>query len=208
MEYLSDPFRVEVSAHHCHLTQAVLDQLFGEGFDLDSCFRRELSQHGQYVSTVRVDIEVEGRDGVRRTLKGVSILGPARKYNQVEISLTDAVGLRIDAPVRQSGKVEGSVPCTIIGTGPEGRVSRVDIPCGVVAQKRHIHINPEQAERMGVSDGQIVAVEVSSPRDRNVIFRDVVVRVDPTFDLSMHLDTDEGNACGLSGTSVGRLVRL
>ena len=209
MEYISKEFRVEVSAHHCHLTQKTLDALFYEGFDLDSHFRKPLSQHGQYASDVRIDVEVVGKDGVIRSLKGLSILGPARTYNQVEISLTDAFSLRIEVPVRQSGKVQGSVPAVLISYSPDGsELHRVPIDCGVVAQKRHIHISPEQAEDMGVKDGEIVAVEVSSPRDRNIIFEDVVVRVDSTFDLSMHLDTDEGNACGISGTTTGRLVRL
>ena len=208
MEYLSDPFRVEVSAHHLHVTQKVLDHLFGAGFNLDSHVRKELSQPGQYASDIRVDIEVTGKDGIRRRLRGVSILGPVRSYNQVEISLTDAVGLRIDVPVRQSGRVEGSIPADIVRIEEGVEISRTHIDCGVVAQKRHIHINSEQAERMGVTNNQIVAVEVTSFKDRGIIFQDVVMRVDPIFDLSMHLDTDEGNACGISGTSTGRIVRL
>lgn len=204
-------FRVETSAHHCHLTQETLDGLFGKGFNLDEHQRFPLSQPGQYCSTVRVNIEVMGTDGKAHELKGLSILGPARKYNQFEISLTDARTLHINAPVRQSGKVQGSVPCTVISfdknTGKE--LKRVPVKEGVVAQKRHIHINPKQAEELGVTNNQIVAVDVKSPVDRHIIFDDVVVRVDPKFDLSMHLDTDESNAAGLGGKeSIGHIVEL
>ena len=95
MANLEKEFRVETSAHHCHLTQETLDGLFGKGFDLDKYVRFPLSQHGQYCSTVRVDIEVDGKDEKKHRLNGLSILGPARKYNQFEISLTDARALHI-----------------------------------------------------------------------------------------------------------------
>lgn len=200
-------FRVEVSARHCHLTQATLDALFGKGFDLDAHQRFPLSQHGQYASTVRVGILTHGSDGKDHLFRNVSILGPARAYNQVEISLTDARFLHVDVPVRQSGHVQDSTPCTVIAYHPDGtEKARVDLPCGLVAQKRHIHLNPAQAEELGVTDNQIVSVAVDSPSDRHVIFGDVVVRIHPTFDLSMHLDTDEGNAAGLKGQGTGHLV--
>ncbi len=211
MANLKKEFRVETSAHHCHLTQETLDGLFGKGFDLDKYVRFPLSQHGQYCSTVRVDIEVDGKDGKKHRLNGLSILGPARKYNQFEISLTDARALHIDAPVRQSGHTENSIGCTVISTDKKTgkEIARVELKDGVVAQKRHIHINPTQAEELGVKDGEIVAVDIKSPIDRHVIFDDVVIRVNPTFDLSMHLDTDESNAAGLNGKeTTGHLVEI
>ena len=176
MANLEKEFRVETSAHHCHLTQETLDGLFGKGFDLDKYVRFPLSQHGQF-----------------------------------EISFTDARALHIDAPVRQSGHTENSVGCTVISkdakTGKE--IARVELKDGVVAQKRHIHINPTQAEELGVKDGEIVAVDIKSPIDRHVIFDDVVIRVNPTFALSMHLDTDESNAAGLNGKeTTGHLVEI
>lgn len=202
-------FRVETSAHHCHLTQDTLNKLFGEGFDLNKHIRFDLSQHGQYASTIRVAIVTKGKDGKEHRMDNVSILGPARKYNQVEISLTDARVLHVDVPVRQSGRVEGSTPVSIISYDPVTHKDdkRVDLPFGLVAQKRHIHINPDQAKWLGVTNNEIVKVKVLSPIDRNVIFDDVVVRIDPTFDLSMHLDTDEANACGLKGETKGYLVK-
>lgn len=205
-----EEFKVEVSAHHCHLTQETVDGLFGPGFNLDAHIRKPLSQPGQYASDIRVDVEVVSKDGKKRRLKNVSILGPVRKYNQVEISLTDAVQLKVDVPVRQSGKVAGSVPCAVIRTDPVtgADLARVELKEGVVAQKRHIHINPAQAERLGVSNNQIVSVAVDAGSDRRIIFQDVVVRVDPSFDLAMHLDTDEGNAAGVKGTAKGHIVEV
>ncbi|HBR85675.1 MAG TPA: propanediol utilization protein [Firmicutes bacterium] len=210
MEYTTAPFRVEISAHHCHVTQEVLDRLFGPGMDLDAHFKRPLSQPGQYVSDIRLDCEVKGRDGQIRRIEGLSILGPVRKYNQIEISLTEAFALRIDAPVRRSGDVAGSVPCTLIYVDPVRRtdVAKVELPCGIVAQKRHIHLDHQQAEQLGVKDGQLVSVAVASPVGRDIIFQDVLIREDPRFDLSMHLDTDEGNAVGARGTTTGRIVKL
>ncbi len=200
-------FKVEVSAHHCHLNQRTLDELFGAGFDLDAHFLRPLSQHGQYVSDVRVAIETLGKDGKAHRMDCLSILGPARKYNQFECSLTDGRTLGVDLPIRVSGDVEGSVPLAVLSLDEKGNVmKKVSLPYGLVAQKRHIHCNPEQAQQLGVANGQIVKVDVTSDSPRHLVFDDVVVRVHPSFDLAMHLDTDEGNAAGIRKSGTGFIV--
>jgi len=202
-----EKLKVEVSAHHCHLTQETLDVLFGTGFYLDSHFLRPLSQHGQYVSDVRVAIETLGKDGKVHRMNRISILGPARKYNQFECSLTDGRTLGVDLPIRVSGDVEGSVPLTVMSLDEKGNVlKKVSLPFGLVAPKRHIHCNPEQAKKLGVVNGQIVKVDVTSDSPRHVIFDDVVIRINPSFDLAMHLDTDEGNAAGIKKFGTGFIV--
>ena len=130
-----------------------------------------------------------------------SILGPVRDHNQVEVSLTEARKLGVNAPVRESGDIAGSGACTLVG--PAGQV---DLKEGVICAKRHIHMTPEDAERFGVSNGQIVGVKVDSGTGRAVIFEDTVVRVSPKYALAMHIDTDESNACCGSGLLYGEIV--
>ena len=187
-------FKVETSARHCHLTQDTLEALFGKGFDLDAHKRHPLSQPGQYASTIRVDILTIGADGHSHRINGVSILGPARKYNQIEISLTDSHTLGVEAPLRVSGDVKGSVPVTIVSVDrnllDNRELARVNLTEGLVVQKRHIHCNPVQAAALGVEDWAIVKVDVASPTARHIVFDDVVVRGNTAFDLAMHLGTD------------------
>lgn len=173
-------FLVEVSARHVHLTQEDVERLFGEGKTLT--YVRDLSQPGQFVSEERVDIV-----GPKRTLSNVVILGPVRKESQVEVSLTDCFTLGQVAPVRESGDLDGSAPITL--KGPAGEIT---LEQGLIVAKRHIHMTPEDAEKFGVSDKQIVKVRVDT--DRPLIFDDVVVRVSPNYALAMHIDTDEANA--------------
>lgn len=195
---------VETSARHVHVTQETLEVLFGKGFELS--VRAMLSQPGQYVSNSRVDIvgyKVNKATGEKIEIrqKGVSILGPVRKANQVEISLTDARALGLNAPIRESGDVAGSGACKIVGPCGE-----VEIKEGVIAAKRHIHMTPKDAEEFGVKNGEIVKVEVNT-NGRSLIFGDVVVRVREDFALAMHIDTDESNAAGCAGTVYGRIVK-
>ena len=195
---------VETSARHVHVTQETLEVLFGKGFELS--VRAMLSQPGQYVSNSRVDIvgyKVNKATGekIETRQKGVSILGPVRKADQVEISLTDARALGLNAPIRESGDVAGSGACKIVGPCGE-----VEIKEGVIAAKRHIHMTPKDAEEFGVKNGEIVKVEVNT-NGRSLIFGDVVVRVREDFALAMHIDTDESNAAGCAGTVYGRIVK-
>ena len=185
---------VEVSARHVHLCQQDLETLFGKGAQLHP--RRELSQPGQYVCEERVEIV-----GPKNSIKGVSVLGPLRPATQVEVSLTDARALGISVPVRESGVLEGSAGCTIIG--PAGKV---ELGQGLIAAKRHIHISPGDAEKQGVRDKEVVQVKIDTP-ERSCIFGDVVVRVNDDFNTSMHLDTDEAHAAFIVGEVFAEIVR-
>jgi putative phosphotransacetylase len=175
-----DRFLIEVSARHVHLCKDDVEKLFGKGATLT--FKRALSQPGQFLSEERVDVV-----GPKNTFKNVAILGPERPTSQVEISVTDSFTLGVQPPVRESGDTAGT-PGLVL-RGPNGEI---ELGGGVIAAKRHIHMTPEDAERLGVKDKQIV--EVRAPTARPVTFGDVVVRVSPKFKLSMHVDTDEANA--------------
>ena len=195
---------VETSARHVHVTTETLEALFGKGAELT--VRAYLSQPGQFVSNQRIDLvgyKVNKATGekVETRIKGVSILGPVRKADQVEISLTDARTLGVNAPVRESGDTAGSAPCKLVGPAGE-----VEIPEGVIVAKRHIHMTTEDAKEFGVENGQIVKLEVNT-NGRSLIFGDVVVRVRDDFALACHIDTDESNAAACSGTVYGNLVK-
>ena len=186
---------VETSARHVHLSREDLDVLFGKGYELTS--KKDLSQPGQFACNERVDVV-----GLKKTLAGVSILGPTRPASQVEISLTDARSIGVAAPIRESGDIAGSGACKLVGPCGE-----VELSEGVIVAKRHIHMTPADAERLGVKDNQIVAVKVGG-NGRELIFGDVVVRVSEKFALAMHIDTDEANAAGCAGEVYGEIVEL
>ncbi len=198
---------VETSARHIHLTQEAFDYLMdakeGEHAVLNK--RKDLSQPGQFVSDVRLDLigELNPKTNAKRKIAGVSILGPLRKYNQVEVSATDARTLGKKAPVRESGNVEGSASISILNPS-NGKV--LDLKEGLIVAKRHIHMTPADAESFGVENGDIVKVELDTP-ERGLVFGDVVVRVSEKFALAMHIDTDESNAANAGGTVYGKLVK-
>ena len=198
-------FIIETSARHVHVTQETLEKLFGEGAELT--VKKELSQPGQFASNQKVDLVAYKKNKVtgelvESRLKGVSILGPVRKADQVELSLTDARTLGVVAPVRESGDVAGSGVCKLVGPAGE-----VELKEGVIAAKRHIHMTPADAEEFGVKNGDIVSVKVLKDTGRSVIFGDTVIRVSPTYGLAMHIDTDEANAGALSGEVFGEIVK-
>ncbi len=186
---------VEVSARHVHLSQQDLETLFGPGYELT--VKKMLSQPGQYASEERVTVV-----GPKREIAGVSILGPVRKDTQVELSLTDARSIGVKAPVRESGDIAGSAGCKLIG--PKGEL---EIKEGVIAAKRHIHATTADAARMGLSDKQIVSVEIPSADGRKLTFGDVVVRVSDSYALAMHIDTDESNAAAMTPNSLGTIIK-
>jgi putative phosphotransacetylase len=199
-------FVVETSAHHIHVTQEALEALFGKGAQLE--VKKMLSQPGQFASNSRLDVvyhatikdKVTGEETKKDiTLKNLSILGPVRSANQVEISMTEARTLKANVPVRESGDIKGSAPCTLVNplTG-----AKYDLEEGMIIAKRHIHMTPEDAEEFGVTNGQIVAVKIVSANGRSAILGDTVVRVSPKFALAMHIDTDESNAVGGLATGV------
>ena len=183
---------VETSARHIHVSQEHLEILFGKGYELTK--KKDLSQPGQYACAERVDVV-----GPKKTLPGVSILGPVRPATQVELSLTDARSIGVVAPIRESGDIAGTGACKLVGPCGE-----VEIAEGVIAAKRHIHMTCADAAEMGLVDKQIVSVKIAS-EGRETIFGDVVVRVNDNFSLAMHIDTDESNAA--CAGSVGEIIK-
>ena len=195
---------VETSARHIHVTQEVLEILCGKCAQLE--VRAPLSQPGQFVSNTRIDVvgyKINKATGAKEEtrLKGVSILGPVRNLNQVELAATDARTLGVKAPIRESGHIEGSAPCKLVGPCGE-----VELKEGVIIAKRHIHMTTADAKEFGVSNGDIVKLEVNTP-DRSLIFADVVVRVRDDFSLACHIDTDESNAANAGGVVYGKLIK-
>ena len=184
---------VEISARHVHVSEEHLEILFGKGYKLTP--KKDLSQPGQFACEERVTVV-----GSKRELKGVSILGPCRKATQVELSLTDARSIGVSAPIRESGDTSGSGACKLVG--PCGEVELTE---GVIAAKRHIHMTPEDAEKYGIKDTQVVSVKIPT-EGRALIFGDVVARVSPSYALAMHLDTDEANAAGIPGSCIGEIL--
>ncbi|MCI9162336.1 MAG: phosphate propanoyltransferase [Lachnospiraceae bacterium] len=187
-------FMVETSARHVHLSTADLATLFGEGYELTK--KKDLSQPGQFACEERVTIV-----GPKKELKGVSVLGPVRKQTQVELSMTDARSIGIAAPIRESGVLEGSGACKIVG--PKGEI---EIEEGVIVAQRHIHATVADAEALGVKNGDIVSVKIESD-GRSLVFGDVVVRVSDSYALAMHIDTDESNAAACPRDAQGEIVK-
>lgn len=183
---------VETSARHIHVCEATLKTLFGEGATLTN--KKDLSQPGQFACEEKVEVV-----GPKGSLK-MSILGPTRPVDQIEVSYTDARSLGITPPVRESGDVDGTPGVKLVG--PCGEVV---IDAGVMVAKRHIHMTPEDAAEIGVEDKEIVKVKIDTARP--LIFDDVVVRVSPKFALAMHIDTDECNAAGAFGQVYGEIVK-
>ena len=183
---------VETSARHVHVTQETLEILFGKNAQLTN--KKDLSQPGQFACQEKVTIV--GPKGQM----AASILGPVRSANQVEVSLTEARKLGIAAPVKESGDIAGTPGCKLVG--PEGEI---EIDCGVIAAKRHIHLDPETAEKFGVKDKQIVSVSTGG-EGRKLVFGDVVIRVSPKFAPAMHIDTDEANDAAIAGNVEGEII--
>lgn len=184
---------IETSARHVHLSREALDVLFGKGYELK--VKRFLSQPGQFVSEDRVEIV-----GARDSIKNVSVLGPIRDSTQVELSITDARKIGVDAVIRESGDLSGSPGCEIVGP-----VGVYDLKEGVIAAKRHIHMTPQDAQKIRTDNGETVSVKISSS-ERSIIFEDTVVRVSNKFSLACHIDTDESNAAGIKGEIFGEII--
>lgn len=188
----SERIPIGISARHVHLTQEHVEELFGKGYQLTK--KKDL-MGGQFASNELVTIV-----GTKlRAIENVRILGPCRKASQVEISKTDGIKLGVKAPIRESGKISGSAPIAIVG--PKGVVYLEE---GCIVAKRHIHMSPEDARRFGVTNGQ--SVKVRFDNSRGGVMEDVVIRVDPTFTLEMHIDTDEANGLGI-GKDMGILIK-
>ena len=183
---------IGVSARHIHLTQEHVEILFGDGYHLTK-FKELMG--GQFASNEKVTIV-----GLKlRAIENVRVLGPVRKNTQVEISATDAISLGVKAPIRESGNIAGSAPIAIIG--PKGAVYLNE---GCIVAKRHIHMAPKDAMAAGVHDGDIVSVKADN--ERGTIFNNVQIRVDDSFTLEMHIDTDEANAAQIKSGDTVRIV--
>ncbi len=191
---MAKEFIVETSARHVHVSEADFKVLFGENAELT--IKKELSQPGQYACNERVEIV-----GPKKSLPGVSILGPYRNATQVELSATDARSIGLPIAVRESGDLAGTPGCTIVG--PCGSL---EIKEGVIVAKRHIHATSKDALELGVKDKDIVSVKIES-NGRSLIFGDVVARVSDSYALAMHIDTDESNAVLAGPNCVGTIVK-
>ena len=183
---------IALSNKHIHLSQADVEALFGAGYELTH--KKDLSQPGQYACEEMV--EVVGPKGSTK----MRVLGPARPESQVEVSLADARALGIAVPVRQSGDVEGTPGCKLVG--PKGEV---EIERGVIVAARHIHMSLEDAEKFGVKDKDIVSVQTTG--ERALLFNNVLVRANAAFALEMHVDLEEGNAAGVKNGDLVELVK-
>ena len=175
---------VGVSARHVHLTQEHVEVLFGPGYQLTK--KKDL-MGGQFASNEQVTLV-----GLKlRAIENVRILGPVRKASQVEVSATDALKLGIKAPVRESGDIAGSAPIALVG--PKGALY---LKAGCILAMRHIHMSPQDAMAAGVNNGDVVSVKADN--ERGTVFNHVKIRVDDSFTLEMHIDTDEANAAKIA----------
>ena len=175
--------KVGVSARHIHLSQEDLETLFGKGYELHV---KAPLMGREYASQETLTIVGPSM----RSIEKVRVLGPVRKHTQVEISRTDTFVLKVSPPVRPSGKVEGSEKCVLVG--PKGVVYLTE---GVIIANRHIHLTPEYAEKHNIKDGDYVDVMVHSEKPTK--FYEVQVRVRDDFNVEMHIDTDDANACSI-----------
>lgn len=186
------PIKVEVSARHCHLSTTDLEILFGLGYKMT--FNKDLSQTGQFAAKETVVLKTD-----KGQIENVRVLGPSRVKTQVEISLTDSIRLGINPPIKLSGDLEDSESCILIG--PKGQVSLKE---GVIIAKRHVHCDPETAEKLNLKNEQIVSIKINS--DRPLVFENVEVRIDKKFVFAAHIDVDEGNASAINGCILGELI--
>ncbi len=183
---------VGLSNKHLHLCKEDLDTLFGKGYELTPF--KALKQPGQYASEEKVDIV-----GPKGTLKGVRILGPVRPETQVELAMTDARAIGVDAPVKESGKLDGTPGVKLIGPAGEK-----EIECGAIVALRHVHLSVDQAKEAGVTDKQMVSIRFGGVR--GLVFENVLVRSGAGHEADIHLDTDEGNAAGLKSGDLGEII--
>jgi len=188
------PFLVEVSAHHIHLTQEHVEALFGKGRELTR--HSDLSQPGQFACKEQLTIA-----GPKGRIERVRVLGPTRKVTQVEIAMTEQFKLGVHPPIRESGDIKDTPGCTL-----EGPAGSVTLERGVICALRHVHMTPADALLYGVRDRSFVRVRVAG--DRELVFGDVLVRVDPTYALAMHIDTDEANAAHIQTGAQGYIVEI
>ncbi|MEA2098363.1 MAG: phosphate propanoyltransferase [Patescibacteria group bacterium] len=190
---MNKKIKIEVSARHIHLKKEDFEKLFGEGAELT--VMKKLSQPGMFAANETVKIKNENFQ-----INSLRIVGPLRSYVQIELSKTEARKFKINPPLRRSGDIKNSLGIIIIG--PEGEIK---INEGVIIAKRHIHMTPKDAEEVNAKDGDLLKVRTEG--ERGLIFENVTARVDESFLLAMHLDTDEGNAVGIERYCEGHIVK-
>jgi putative phosphotransacetylase len=188
-----NPLVVNVSARHCHLTPETVEVLFGKGRTLTPF--KWLYQEGQFAAEETVTL-IGPRS---RVISNLRILGPCRNFNQVELAYTDAIALGFEIPLRISGNIKGSAGGMLMG--PEGFFEMTE---GVIRAMRHVHMNPADAEFYGVKAGAEMKLKIGG--DCGLTLDQTLVRVDPSFKLEVHIDTDEGNACNLQPETPCELV--
>ena len=184
---------VGVSNRHIHLTRADVDTLFGAGYELQPL--KDLSQPGQYACKECLTIVGPSL----RPIENVRVLGPLRKATQVEVSLTDTFGLGIKAPVRMSGKTQGTPGCKLVG--PAGSI---ELSEGVIVAARHLHLSAAQAALFGLKDGQTVRLRAEG--ERATVLENVIVRAGNGHDMEVHIDTDEANAIAMAGSTMMEIL--
>ena len=179
-----NPLLVNVSARHCHLTQEAVEALFGKGRQLTPF--KWLYQDGQFAALETVTL-IGPRS---RVISNLRILGPCRTLNQVELAYTDAIALGFEIPMRLSGNIDGTPGAMLMGPAGFFEMSK-----GVIRALRHVHMHPDDAEFYGVKHAEDMKLRIGGPC--GVLFEKLLVRVDKSFKLEVHIDTDEGNACNL-----------
>lgn len=189
-----NPLVVNVSARHCHLTQEAVEALFGKGYKLQ--VHKWLYQEGQFAAKETVTL-IGPRS---RVISNLRILGPCRTLNQVELAYTDGIALGFDLPLRSSGDIKDTLGCMLMG--PAGFF---EMPVGVIRALRHVHMSPTDAQYYGVKPGGMMKLKIGGPCGLSL--DNMLVRVDPSFKLEVHIDTDEGNACNLQANTPCELVK-
>ena len=189
-----NPLVVNVSARHCHLTAQAVEALFGKGAQLE--VQKWLYQEGQFAARQVVTL-IGPRS---RVISNLRILGPCRNLNQVELAYTDAIALGFDIPLRLSGNIQGTPGCMLMG--PAGFFEMKE---GVIRAARHVHMSPADAAFYGVKNGDHMKLRVGG--ECGVVLDRLLCRVDPSFKLEVHIDTDEGNACNLRPDTFCELLK-
>ena len=187
---------IGVSNRHLHVSAGDFATLFGAGKSPTP--RRTISQPGQYAASETVT--VAGRSG---RIEGVRVVGPARGRTQLELAPADCRVLGITAPVRVSGRLDGSAG----GITLEGPAGKVTLESGVIVAQRHLHVAPADAKQLGVADGDQVAVECG-PAGRRLTLHDVAVRMGPAHATELHLDTDEASAAQVKSGDRAQLLAV
>lgn len=191
---MSKEFNIEVeySNRHIHPSRELVEQLFGEGYELQ--VQKKLSQGDDFAAEETVQII-----GPKGSIENVRIIGPEREHTQIEVLLSDVFKLGMEIPVRLSGDIENTPGIKVVGP-----IDEVNLECGVIVAKRHIHISNLEAQNLGIEHGAIVRLKVG--RERGLIFENVAVRVDEKFNSRVHIDLDEANACGISQGEQGIIL--